>query len=1262
MNNDPIPDFILNNQNDYSNGVNTFGWWPSNDPIPDFIKDQSEEILPKRNLKDEEVKTQLGVDFDNSFSSDSKQVKEYVDSLSDDDYELRDQWREEWYSLDARKALMDNRELVNSEQWNLKYKINTKDLWNRALNYIKNLNEWYEEIIHPWYKSAQEWLDEATMYMEEKLNKENLMNQRIDKNDPYTKLWSQAEWAINNYETFVNLVQIPKVLWQTLTYTSSKILNILDQMQNLQASIPAEVVDFYQKLRGKDPIFNIQYDEERSNPLGSYIQFIKDWLWAWFVISYPVATYLMSLLGSTNQDIQNIQEKFYNKWKGLFQYLLGLDWAQNLIEIAWLNAKDEESLVEGLTDWLFLIGWALAPKLFKNRTVELHKEAFKQANEFAKKYGKYKMTEWFAAKEAAWRLPEWTEILNKKWKSIAVSTPEWWRFTTRWALETWLQGAKWYAEMFKNYWTWFYKNYNKWLDIRNPYTPVWELPNVIGTETQTWKPTKVSEWEKVEEEVKNELTPEREAEISEKWFYADESPIVKTPKKVTTKWVSPKESWVSIWEFIKKNINKITGKKGWLNKDLANKLQTSKDLQNEYVNTIDPYIRENWTNNPWWVIQEPLNSLVESVKDKIIERKVNNQIFRRWQKQYKVEITEEERNNQKIEDEKIKKLLKALEKQSDSPEELLKYLLNLPKWTVEEFNKMIPDFSQNLSLIKDTLDITKAITSSDLLDKFLKFKSTRWTRNKHFIRKYIYKKLREAYEKAWIKRNMYEIEEMINQLSEEQLIELEEAMVDDNIPAYMKEDFLNNLYDKLNKDPIEAVEWKKIGNTTIQLSKNKRDEIIEDELTKQWYRREEDTTPVYKTEEELRQHILPDWTTIWEWMDRVKAHLSPKAFRDLRLSEADFWNKAINYNQKGLDMSSFVAWHEIAHFVLGKLTTSELFDLVERIRQLTKDSWKEVNRVWMWEYLADTISNYLNHGNIDWLKNLLTENLEWPKKEITEHIKNLLENFKKDKLFQSRAPRYESARNQWWITAWERMDFLRKVDPNLKDYSYDLDVNSPTFSEMKFNINDWKSLSWDEWKDTLSHDQYLKLYSSEDLFNLEKEIKNQSKKSNSWRDDIKKEINEAEAYFWEKKYEKYQKAVKNIDPDIIWLTEKDWQIYVKYLIESNWERYELPNRPWYVEVKEVPAKDYFTEEELNQLPKELKNQILDNEEKDIIQLQKDLDYWHHRAMKAERWSEDPDDYLDLENRKYDENADIEQVQKDIDYRHHRAMVAERGGE
>lgn len=1190
MINDPVPDFILNNQNDYSNWVNIFGWESSNDPIPDFIKEQSEENIPKRNVRDEEVRTQLGIDFDNSFSSDSKQVKEYIDSLSDEDYKIWDQRRAEWYSLDARKALMDNKNLINTkEKGNLKYIINTPKLDDWALQFIQNTNEWYEQL-HPWLTSAEEWLDQANVTLEENLGKENMMNRWIDKNDPYNannKNEFLANNSISNYENFVNIVQIPKVLAQWFNFVAWKAINAIDQIANMVWSVPAEAVDLYQRIQGKEPIFNIQYGENRSNPIGSYVNIIEDALGAWFVVAYPVATYFFSLLWAQNEDISKLEELVFQDKPGqAIDWLLSKQTAQDLIEIAWLNSKDQDSLRQALIDWLLLTIWSITSwwwkKLESSDIIKLQKEATKKADLYAKQYAKQQMQENYTMKDAAWTLPEWTEVLNKKGKTIARSTSEWWQFTPRWSLETIGQGVQGYAKWFAEYMRWFYKNRWKWMVERNPNTPVGELPDVKSV--AAW--SNVVEWEKVQEEI----TPERQQEIDEKWFYTDEKPIVKETTKV-----KPKEQGTTIWEFIKKNINKFSGKKWWLNKDMVTKLQNSTELQNEYVSTIDPYLKENGANNPSWVIQEPLNSFIETVKDQLLNRKLNNQEFRRWQKQYKVEISEEEKLKNQMDDKKLKDLEKIFNKKYDDPEKFLEYLLKLPEEKVNTLNELIPDFSKNLWLIKDILDLTKGISSSDLLWKFLKFKSSWWTRDRKFIRKWIYKKLSETYQKAWLKQNMYEIETMLNQLTEDKLIELEKFIEQgEDLPAYMKEDFINNLFDKLDKSTLEAVEWKKIGENTIELSKAEKEKRIHNELVKQWYTRGEDTTPEYKTEKELREHKLPDWTTIGEWMDRSKVHLSPKIFKDLRLSEADFWNKAINYNAKGLDMSSFVAWHEIAHFVLGKLTTSELFDLTERIRKLTKDSWKEVNRVWMWEYLADTISNYLNHGNIDWLKNLLTKNLEGTKKEITEHIQNLLENFKKDKLYQEREPRYEDPRNQGGKTAWERMDFLRKVDTNLKDYSFDLDVDSPTFSEMRFNMKDWKSLSWDEWKDTLSHDQYVKLYSSEDLFNLEKEIKNQSKKNSNWREDLKNEIKDAEAYFGEEKYETYKKELKDIDPDIIGLVERDGQIYVKYLMESQRERWELPNRPWYLELKEVPAKDYFTEEEFKKLPKDLQDKINNN--------------------------------------------------------------------
>ena len=742
---------------------------------------------------------------------------------------------------------------------------------------------------------------------------------------------------------------------------------------------------------------------------------------------------------------------------------------EELRQIAGLNETDQNKLKEAIWTWLsiLLLGliWRWWKKITNSKVVKTANTWMKVANEFGKRNARKMMQRNYQLKDYVWELPEGTEILNEKWQPNVRSTEQWWEFTPRWSFETWKAWVKWYIEAFKNAWNWFMRNKDSALVTRDPNAPVWELPNVMEL---AWEEVinKPVEWEIIKEE---EITPERQKEVEEKWFYADEKPIVKETPAKETKVVNSENQ--NIGEYLKKISNEITGKKWWMNKDLYEKFSTSKELQSEYINTIDPYLRENWANNPSWVIDAPLAEFIETVKDQIQERLDNNIKFRKWQIKYKVEVPTQDKIKLENENKEYKHLIKLLSKDSKDSEKFLNYLLNLPEERIETLNKLIPDFSKNLGLIKDTLDITKAITSSDLLWKFLQFKSTRWTRRRNFIRRYIYKKLNEAYKKAWVKRNMYEIEKMINQLSEEDLIELEEAMKEDNIPAYMKQDFINNLYDKLDKRPIEAVDWKKIWQTTIQLPKKTREEIIEWELTKQGYRRETDTTPEYQTEEALRQHKLPDWTTVWDWMDRTETHLSPKAFKDLRLSEADFWNKAINYNRNGLKMTSFMAWHEIAHFILGKLTTSELFDLTERIRKLTKDSGKEVNRVGMGEYLSDTISNYWNHWDIDWLKNLLTQNLWWVKKEITDHIQNLLESFKKDKLFQKREPRYESTRYQGWVTARERMDFLRKIDSNLKDYSYDLDVNSPTFSEMRFNMKDWKSLSREEWKDTLSHDQ-----------------------------------------------------------------------------------------------------------------------------------------------------------------------------------------------
>jgi hypothetical protein len=104
---------------------------------------------------------------------------------------------------------------------------------------------------------------------------------------------------------------------------------------------------------------------------------------------------------------------------------------------------------------------------------------------------------------------------------------------------------------------------------------------------------------------------------------------------------------------------------------------------------------------------------------------LQNQQTRKNNRQYKIEVPAEQTAKLDLQDQQIKQLTKILSKSYNDPEKFLMYLLNLPEKKINTLNELIPDFTNNLLYIKDVLDITKAITSKDLLGKFLQFKSTR---------------------------------------------------------------------------------------------------------------------------------------------------------------------------------------------------------------------------------------------------------------------------------------------------------------------------------------------------------------------------------------------------------------------------------------------------------------------------------------------------------------------------------------------------------
>ena len=157
---------------------------------------------------------------------------------------------------------------------------------------------------------------------------------------------------------------------------------------------------------------------------------------------------------------------------------------------------------------------------------------------------------------------------------------------------------------------------------------------------------------------------------------------------------------------------------------------------------------------------------------------------------------------------------------------------------------------------------------------------------------------------------------------------------------------------------------------------------------------------------------------------------------------------------------------------------------------------------------------------------------------------------------------------------------LQDANPELSNLKFNLDLKSDRLWDLVFEMKDWRQLNWDEFKNTLTEEQMKKLEQDPVLSSNEREevIKGEESVQASMKNP-------------NPLYEKYKKEIRDIDPDIVWLVERDWEIYVQYITESFRERYEMSDRPGMVEMHVVKAKDYFTEEELNKLPKDLVSKI-----------------------------------------------------------------------
>lgn len=1180
--------------------------------VPDFIKQPKiQSVQP--DIKDVEVSNELWLDLDTTWEQDTQAAQDYVNNLSEDDYKTWRNLRKEWYSISAAKTLLENQDLLYdiSKPWANKYMSNKPSLTNTLTNIAQRYNLGYEQTLHPWSESIQDYLDQANYRLEENLGKENIMNRWIDSKNPYWNLSPyQAQWRINDMETVANIAQIPKVGWEILLSLAWAGVSGIDQWLNRIGIIWAGAAN----TLNKDKKVEINYGEDRSNLIGSYIQSARDVMGAWLTVEYPIVTYIFSMLGATQTDRKTLMERVDWWFDKVIWKLLDLDVVENWMDNN-LNQEDQEALKEDIKYALYWVWakllWWWWKKISRSEAIKNFETVSKMVDSYGRRNAKLEMKKYYNLRKAASQEPIGTEVLE--WNRPIAKSTEWGaEFTPEWALDTLVAWGKWYIKGAGEAIASYLKNRNRQILPRDLNAPVWELPE-IG----------------INKPIQGETPPPQEEPVAVEDVTEETPKVNKKPKTIIK--TADKPTWEGIWSFIKRVTNDITGKEWWLDSNLVEKLKTSKDLQNEFINTIDPYIKAWWAENPSWVIAEQLADLVDSAKIALETKRENNTIFRSWQKKAGVQILESEKIAQKKEDLQIKELIKLLDRSQENPELFLQYLKNLPEDKMKYMNQLIPNFSNHLQLIQDTLDITKAITKPDIVDKFLSFKSWWWSRRKWFIKKLVYQKLRDAYRRAWVQWNLREIENMLNNLSEEEMIELEKSLEENDLPGFMKEDFFNQILGAEERAAFKG----ESQNPLLNIQKRKPKEVFK-QLIQQWYIDESGDIKPFKTEQDILNFKLKNGQTVWEIANAFNLSFKPSIFNELGIQgKADLARAIIYYRENIGELYAQFAAHEIWHQLMGWLTTAEYMDLLEWLSKAT-DSLKEYkdyrrvgiswyikqypsdykslskSMVWALEYAPDMFANLLTYWDVNWLASYLQPYLSeqlWTKvknilnevgKKLWDNFSTVLVNNKEftpkdeiqkliDKLQDKKMQ--ETPKNdlikEYNKGVWyqNRLNTFQKVDPNVKWWDMDLTIDSPTFWQFLIELKDWTKLPWEEYKNSLSEETRKGLYREDKLVD-------------STRKDILKEASDLPEYWGDGKFDKYKETLRNIDPDIVWLREKNWKLYVDVLRESYWERWELPDRPGMKELKTIPLEEFLIfPEDIQKLPKDLQ---------EIIEKQKSL--------------------------------------------------------
>lgn len=878
------------------------------------------------NIKDKEVVSKLWVDL-NRISDAEKQS--YVNSLSDEDRNIWNNLKNEWYSFEARKVLLDNRESLYdiNQSWTRKYfteYVPVEDQYDVAQNMIN------------WYQNRAQWFWDR---LEE--NRSTKLNYKDDGTERWWYPWKKI----------ANLA----------THILSNGAQLIDDAMNIwmQAMETRSLIDIARWKTDKLVDFDETAENYKSIP-ASLVWLAKEWLDLWFTILYPQAYALFWILGQGNGPIAKIIQGAGALVSFLPEEIVDLVATNDKVQ-EYFNRPENAWMQEELKDTLTFVTMSILSKYLKGKS---------QA--FGKTRAWRFMTETKTRINNA--LHEWAEYAKygryiQETDPDFIDAPESMKRSNVW------QFAK----------AWLKKGWNK--DVNLEETPWDNLALRDGTK----------------EVNKLEITPyeqEQQRQIQQR-----KTDIVNQTKDLK------------------------------ISDESKNNLANNYDLQAAYTDVLKPYLEQNWSKNPEWLITQQIDELVYDIRAWIDEFFVQQSNLTR-----KVWWTQK---LSPIEKSLIKEIQKIIS--NKEPRTILKKLSKLTPQQQGVMEKIYPKLSQKITTITQLDTLLQEIIKSNLVWKILKFQAERprfgirWA-----IKQKVYQYISDYWNQKWIQHTVEDIDNFVNKLSEAEI---------------------NNIAkggEQLSQSPlaIKIEEWWK-ALWVRRAESGEIDQYKIDQLKDEWYMPE---TNLYTTDEawKMVEHdILNEldtkpanwWKTIREIFKEawVNLTLPNKRIYDIRFSRGR--NIAWIYygwiDLIALPKQSEQVWvlmHEFWHRLWKQLGEDQMLKITDAIEKNTGLTNKKAN-----ERFAEYMRNYFLYWNIDW--KLSKDMIKDIWKDLWQKVFNQMEKTRNELLDVFGAPnnRYitETIDSVLKLTEkWEKLvkkevtwdsqelqDFLQKNISTLEQYS-----------------------------------------------------------------------------------------------------------------------------------------------------------------------------------------------------------------------------------